>query len=135
MTNKEYVSRRDALLQEQAPYIVMDKNELIAESENFYNIRGVSVMLTPNVQNRLDQLIGLSPRQCEGVKQAYGNDVVKNLRNSFAMANCVAHPKKFALIANAAEYIVDGIVPLDDEAIPMRTFFDVVEILADKYSY
>lgn len=35
MTNKEYVSRRDALLQEQAPYIVMDKNELIAESENF----------------------------------------------------------------------------------------------------
>ena len=135
MTNKEYVSRRDALLQEQAPYIVMDKNELIAESENFYNIRGVSVMLTPNVQNRLDQLIGLSPRQCEGVKQAYGNDVVKNLRNSFAMANCVAHPKKFALIANAAEYIVDGIVPLDDEAIPMRTFFDIVEILADKYGY
>lgn len=135
MTNKEYVSRRDALLQEQAPYIVMDKNELIAESENFYNIRGVSVMVTPSVQNRLDQLIGLSPRQREGVKQAYGNDVVMNLRNSFAMANCVAHPKKFALIANAAECIVDGIVPLDEEAIPMRTFFDIVEILADKYGY
>ena len=55
MTNKEYVSRRDALLQEQVPYIVMSKNELIAEGENFYNIRGVSVMVTPNVQNRLDQ--------------------------------------------------------------------------------
>ena len=110
MTNKEYVSRRDALLQEQAPYIVMSKNELIAEGENFYNIRGVPVMVTPNVQNRLDQLIGLSPRQREGVKQAYGNDVVMNLRNSFAMANCVARPKKFALIANAAESIVDGIV-------------------------
>lgn len=135
MTNKEYVSRRDTLLQGQAPYIVMDKNELIAESENFYNIRGVPVMVTPSVQNRLDQLIGLSPRQREGVKQAYGNDVVMNLRNSFAMANCVAHPKKFALIANAAECIVDGIVPLDEEAIPMRTFFDIVEILADKYGY
>lgn len=135
MTNKEYVSRRDALLQEQAPYIVMSKNELIAEGENFYNIRGVPVMVTPNVQNRLDQLIGLSPRQREGVKQAYGNDVVMNLRNSFAMANCVARPKKFALIANAAESIVDGIVPLDEEAIPMRSFFDVVEILADKYGY
>lgn len=82
MTNKEYVSGRDALLQEQAPYIVMSKNELIAEGENFYNIRGVPVMVTPNVQNRLDQLIGLSPRQREGVKQAYGNDVVMNLRNS-----------------------------------------------------
>ena len=58
-----------------------------------------------------------------------------NLRNSFAMANCVARPKKFALIANAAESIVDGIVPLDEEAIPMRSFFDVVKILADKYSF
>lgn len=135
MTNKEYASRRDALLQEQAPYIMMDKNELIAESENFYNIRGMSVMVTPNVQNRLDQLIGLSPRQREGVKQAYGNDVMMNLRNSFAMANCVAHPKKFALIANTAECIVDGIVPLEEEAIPMHVFFDIVEILADKYGY
>ena len=67
MKNEEYVSRRDALLQEQAPYIVMSKNELIAEGENFYNIRGVSVMVTPNVQNRLDQLIGLSPRLHSGV--------------------------------------------------------------------
>lgn len=135
MTTKEYVSRRNALLQEQAPYIVMDKNELITEGENFYNIRGVPVMVTPNVQNQLDQLIGLSPRQREGVRMAYGDDVVMNLRNSFAMANCVARPKKFALIANSAESIVDGIVPLDEEAIPMHSFFDVIEILADKYGY
>ena len=30
MTNKEYVSRRDALLQEQAPYIVMLSSPEIA---------------------------------------------------------------------------------------------------------
>ena len=135
MTNKEYASKRDLLLQGQVPYIVMDKNELITEGENFYNIRGVSVMVTPNVQNRLDQLIGLSPRQREGVKQAYGNDVVMNLRNSFAMANCVDRPKKFALIANPDRNIVDGIVSLANDAIPMQYFFDILEMLADKHGY
>ena len=135
MTNNEYLAMRDSLLQEQAPFIVMDKNELIAEGENFYNIRGLSVMVAPNVQNQLDQLIGLSPHQCEGMKRAYGNDAVMNLRNSFAMANCVAHPKKFALIANSAERMVDGIVPLNEETIPMRSFFDVVEMFADKHDY
>ena len=135
MTNNEYLAKRDSLLQEQAPFIVMDKNELIAEGENFYNIRGLSVMVSSNVQSQLDQLIGLSARQCEGIKQAYGDDAVMNLRNSFAMANCVVHPKKFALIANSAKHMVDGIVPLEEEAIPMRSFFDVVETLADKHGY
>ena len=119
-TNNEYLAMRDSLLQEQAPFIVMDKKELIAEGENFYNIRGLSVMVSSNVQNKLDRLIGLSTRQREGVKQAYGDDAVMNLRNTFAMANCVTRPKKFALIANSAERMVDGIVPLDEEAIPMR---------------
>ena len=135
MTNKEYLSKRDLLLQEQAPYIVMDKNELIAEGENFYSIRGVPVMVTPIVQNRLDLLIGLSPRMREGMKQTYGNDVVMNLRNSFAMANCVNRPKKFALIANTDRNVVDGIVSLANDAIPMPYFFDVLEMLADKHGY
>ena len=34
MTNKEYVSRRDALLQEQAPYIVMSKKTYRIDSTN-----------------------------------------------------------------------------------------------------
>lgn len=135
MTNNEYLAMRDLLLQEQNPFIVMDKNELIAEGENFYNIRGLSVMVSPNVQSQLDQLIGLSARQREGMKQAYGDDAVMNLRNSFAMANCVDRPKKFVLIANSDERMVDGIVPLEEEAIPMRSFFDVVETLADKHGY
>ena len=51
------------------------------------------------------------------------------------MANCVANPKKFALIANPNEYIVDGIVQLEAEAIPMRSFFNIVELFADKHGY
>ena len=135
VTNKEYELKRDALLQEQAPFVVLNKNELFAERENFYNVRGVSVMVTPHVQNRLDQLIGFSSRQREGLKQTYGDNTMVNLRNGFAMANCVANPKKFALIANPAERIIDGIVALDEEAIPMRSFFNIVEMLADKHSY
>ena len=113
---------RDVLLQEQAPYIVMDKNELIAKGGNFYNIRGLSVMVTQDVQNQLDKIIGLYPSQRKGVNIAYGDDAVMNLRNSFAMANCVARPRKFALIANSSEGIVDGIVSIKEEAIPMRFF-------------
>lgn len=135
VTNKEYELKRNALLQEQAPFVVLNKNELFAERENFYNVRGVSVMVTPHVQNRLDQLIGFSSRQREGLKQTYGDNTMVNLRNGFAMANCVANPKKFALIANPAERIIDGIVALDEEAIPMRSFFNIVEMLADKHSY
>ena len=37
VTNKEYELKRNALLQEQAPFVVLNKNELFAERENFYN--------------------------------------------------------------------------------------------------
>lgn len=51
------------------------------------------------------------------------------------MADCVSESKKFVLIANPSERIVDGIVPIREEVIPMRSFFDIVEMFADKHGY
>lgn len=135
MTNSEYVSIRDTLLREQKPFIVLNKNEIVSEGDNYYRIGDMQVAVTPSVQQQLDRQIGLSSRQREGIRQAYGENAVIGLRNGFAMANCVNSPKKFALIANPDELIVDGIVQLEAEAIPMRSFFNIVELFADEYSY
>lgn len=135
MTNSDYVSRRDTLLREQKPFIVLSKDELTSVGDNFYRIGGTQIEVTPSVQYQLDKQIGLSSMQRKGIEQAYGEKAVTNLRNSFAMANCVTNPKKFALIANPDELIVDGIVQLEAEAIPMRSFFDIVELFANEHSY
>ena len=135
MNSDEYVTLRDNILQRQSPHIVLDKKELAYEGENYYNARGTHIRVTHSVQQALDRLIGLSPRQCDGIRQAYGDEAVANLRNSFAMANCVNNPKSFALIANPDGHIVDGMVTLADEAIPMRSFFDILEMIADRHGY
>lgn len=135
MTSKEYEIRRDELLRQQAPFVVMEKNGLVAEGENYYRIGDVPVEVTAEVQSELDLLIGLKSKQSNGFRDAYGDRAVAGLRNSFAMADSVSDSRKFVLIANPSERIVDGIVPIREEVIPMRSFFDVVEIFADKHGY
>ena len=49
MTNSEYVSRRDTLLREQKPFIVLAKDELVSESDNYYRIGDMQVAVTPPV--------------------------------------------------------------------------------------
>ena len=79
MNSDEYVTLRDNMLQRQSPYIVLDKKEMAYEGENYYNARGTHIRVTHSVQQALDRLIGLSPRQCEGIKRAYGDEAVANL--------------------------------------------------------
>ena len=135
MTSKEYEFRRDELLRQQAPFVVMEKNGLVAEGENYYRIGDVPVEVTAEVQSELDLLIGLKSKQSSAFRDAYGDRAVAGLRNSFAMADCVPDSRKFVLIANPSEHIVDGIVPIREEVIPMRSFFEIVEIFADKHGY
>lgn len=135
MTSSEYVSRRDTLLREQKPFIVLTKDELVSEGDNYYRIGDTQIAVTPSVQYQLDRQIGLSSLQREGIRQAYGENAVTSLRNGFAMANCITNPKKLALIANPDELIVDGIVQLEAEAIPLRSFFNIVELFANEYGY
>lgn len=135
MTTKEYQTTRDRLLATQEPFLVLNKEEVIAENQNTYRIGDLSVMVSDEVQDRLDQLIGLAPAQRKGLRETFGDNTMTNFRNSLAMSNCVKKPTKFALVANPSQLIVDGIVPLKGEAIPMGAFFDVVEMFADKHSY
>ena len=135
MTSKEYEIRRDGLLRQQAPFVVMEKNGLVAEGENYYRIGDVHVEVTSEVQSELDLLIGLKSKQSNGFRNAYGDKAVAGLRNSFAMADCVSDSRKFVLIANPSERIVDGIVPIREEVIPMQSFFEIVEMFADKHGY
>lgn len=46
MTSKEYEFRRDELLRQQAPCVVMEKNGLVAEGKNYYRIGDVPVEVT-----------------------------------------------------------------------------------------
>ena len=112
MTSKEYEIRRDELLRQQAPFVVMEKNGLVAEGENYYRIGDdrigdVPVEVTSEVQSELDLLIGLKSKQSNGFRDAYGDRAVAGLRNSFAMADCVSDSRKFVLIANPSERIVE----------------------------
>lgn len=135
MTNSDFLSTKATYLNKQEPYIVLSKEELVAERDNYYRIGDTSISVSPTVQNQLDHLIGLLPKQLKGIEETYGQDAVVGLRNSLAMVNCVKEPSIFALVANSKELIVDGIVPLKGQVIPMESFFDLLEMFIDKHSY
>ena len=135
MTNEDFLNRRATFLEEQEPFIVLSKENLVAERDNYYCVGDTSIMVSPEVQNQLDKLIGLTTIQRKGMEEAYGPDTVANLRNSLAMANCVEKAKNFALVANSQKLMVDGIVPLKDQIIPMESYFNLLEMFVDKHSY
>lgn len=135
MTTAEYKSCRDQLLENQNPFLVLSKEEIMAEHDNIYRIGDMSITVTPYVQDTIDKLIGFTPHQRKGLKEAFGDSAMNRFRNSLAMATCVEKPQRFALIANPQGLSVDGIVPIKKDAIPMRTFFDVLEMFADKHGY
>ena len=135
MTTEDYVSTRETLLQKQKPFIVLEKEELVAEGGRYYRVGDMLFSVTPEAQRYLDRQIGLNSKQQEGFKEAYGEKALAHLRNSFSMADCVRNPSRFALIANPEECVVDAVVPLVEEVVPMRSFFDIVELFADKHAY
>lgn len=135
MTNSDFLSTKATYLNKQEPYIVLSKEELVAERDNYYRIGETSIAVSSAVQNQLDKLIGLPLTQRKGLEEAFGTDAIVSLRNSLAMANCVKKPSNFALVANSKELIVDGIVPLKGQVIPMESFFDLLEMFIDKHSY
>ena len=135
MTTEDYVSTRETLLQKQKPFIVLEKEELVAEGGRYYRVGDTLFSVTPEAQRYLDRQIGLNSKQQEGFKEAYGEKALAHLRNSFSMADCVRNPSRFALIANPEECVVEDVVPLVEEVVPMRSFFDIVELFADKHAY
>lgn len=135
MTDSTYLTRKAAFLDEQEPYLVLSKEELVAERNNYYRIGETSVAVSTAVQDQLDKLIGLRPKQRKGLEETFGADAIVCLRNSLAMANYVDKPTSFALIANSKELIVDGIVPLKGQVIPMESYFNLLEMFVDKHSY
>lgn len=135
MTSSEFFSQKTKFLKEQEPYLILSKEELIAEVDNYYRIGDTSILVSDGAQCQIDELIGLSQCQRKGIKETYGADAITNFRNSIAMANCINKPKRFALVANSQENIVDGVVPLKDQAIPMESFFELLEMFLDKHSY
>lgn len=135
MTSSDFFSQKAEFLKTQEPYLVLSKEELVAEVDNYYRIGDTSILVSDGVQHQLDELIGLTPRQRQGINETYGTNAITDFRNSIAMANCVDKPKRFALVANSKDSIVDGVVPLKDQAIPMESFFDLLEMFLDKHSY
>lgn len=135
MTTSDYQKKRDVLLARQEPYRVFSKEEVFAQADNLYQVSGTTFEVSDYVQMELDNLIGLHSRQREGIRDAYGEQSLADFRNSLAMASCVVKPKRFALLANTKEHIVDGVIPLENDAIPMESFFQVLEMFADKNGF
>lgn len=135
MTTSEFFRNKAAFLEEQEPYIVLSKEKLVAERNNYYRVGDTEIAVSSIVQNQLDRLIGLPSRQRQGIEEAYGEEAIAGLRNSLAMSNCVAKPQNFALVANSQKLVVDGIVPLKDSVIPMESFFNLLEMFVDKHHY
>ena len=59
MTSSNFLRCKANYLNEQEPFIVLSKEELVAERDNYYRIGETSIAVSSAVQNQLDKLIGL----------------------------------------------------------------------------
>ena len=84
------------------------------------------------VSKRLDEIIGLTPKQAKVVRNASGEIGVRDFRNYLATAGSMMKPVSVALIANPSSRTVSGLVPIKEEPITSDVFFDFLELFLDK---
>ena len=96
----------------------------IERPTNIYRVDGADVMVDEGVSHRLDELIGLEQKQASVVRNASGEDGVRDFRNYLAVAGSISKPVHVALLANSETRMVDGVVPIKEDVIPMDAFFD-----------
>lgn len=121
-TSPYKVVRRDAI-----QYVgQMDKGG------NVYRLDGTEVLVDDYVSKQLDKIIGLSPQQARIVRNASGDEGVRDFRNYLATAGSMLNPVLIALIANPEKQSISGIVPIADEPITSDAFFDFLELFMEK---
>lgn len=133
VANPYKVVRRDAI-----EYVgrLQDGSEITAPYEgygkNVYRVEGSELLVNDTVSRQLDKIIGLTTKHTKIVKNASGEDGVRDLRNYFAIAGSMSSPVSVALIANPKSRTVSGLVPIEEEPISAEVFFDFLEMFLDK---
>lgn len=131
--NPYIVVRRDSI-----EYVgrLQDGNEIIAPYEgygkNVYRVEGRELLVNDSVSMQLDEIIGLTRRQAAVVRNASGENGVRDLRNYLATAGSMIKPVYVALIANMHSRTVSGLVPLKEDPITADAFFDFLDIFLEK---
>lgn len=139
---------RQKLNYDQSPYRVVNReqiqfvgrigddmdtaSEIDGYGQNVYKIDGIEVLATNYVSDRLDKIIGLTPKQKSTVRAASGDAGVRDFRNYLASANSIVKPTKVALIANPQSRTVTDVIPLKDSLITSDAFFDFAELFMER---
>ena len=130
---------RQTLEPAMSPYKVVRRDAIqyvgrvddIERPTNIYRVDGADVMVDEGVSHRLDELIGLEQKQASVVRNASGEDGVRDFRNYLAVAGSISKPVHVALLANSETRMVDGVVPIKEDVIPMDAFFDYLEVFLE----
>lgn len=120
-----------------SPYKVVRRDAIqyvgqMDKSGNVYSLDGTEVLVGDYVSKQLDKIIGLSPQQAKIVRNASGEEGVREFRNYLATAGSMLNPVLIALIADPQKRSISGIVPIEDEPITSDAFFDFLELFLEK---
>ena len=118
------VVRRDAI-----EYVGTTEGE--KRPVSVYKVDGTELMMNEKVSRKLDQVIGLEPGQEGIVRTASGETGVRDFRNYLAVAGSITKPVSVALVANPATCMIDDIVPIKQDVIPLDAFFNFVNIFLE----
>jgi hypothetical protein len=99
--------------------------------KNLYRIGETDILVNDYISTRLDELIGIKPRQLKIVRNASGEKGVCEFRNFLATASSMLKPAKIVLIADPTSPTISGITPISKEVIPAEAFLDFVEMFCD----
>lgn len=131
---------RSTLEPNQSPYKVVRRDAvqyvgMVEDQErpvSIYNVDGKEIMVSAGASAKLDEVIGLERKQAGIVRNASGETGMRDFRNYLAVAGSMTKPVSVALVANPETCMVDEIIPIKQDLIPLDAFFDLVEVFMAK---
>ena len=131
---------RDTLEPAQSPYKVVRRDAvqyvgMVEDQErpvSIYRVDGTDIMVNAGASAKLDEVIGLERKQAGIVRNASGETGVRDFRNYLAVAGSMMQPVSVALVANPETRMVDEIIPIKQDIIPLNAFFYLVEVFMAK---
>ncbi|MGL4955573.1 MAG: hypothetical protein ACRC9X_00155 [Bacteroidales bacterium] len=134
ITDITLASERTRFENEMPPHRILQLGEIIHTGENIFKIGNIEVEASECFVSNIDNLLNISSKQAKLVKNTSGETGLRNFRNYMSVAINKEQAKKVVILADKNRKLID-VVPLVDDYISPKTFFDFVDLFLDRTQY
>jgi hypothetical protein len=117
------------------PHKQITLSEILHVGENICEVQGVPMQFSDQALRQLADLVGIPRHQEQYVKNASGDNGLRNFRNYMSVASGISQKQKMVLVADPHTREVTKVCPIKVDYISLSSFLEFIELLLSHLPY